>query len=83
MTLLTAEFVQRKSILKSHPIPGDGVQAPGYVTLRQWAPDQWATHFYNRQDGGFHHGRYFSGLDNAEADFTRRVTEYAPLLAAS
>jgi hypothetical protein len=39
---------------------------------------QYATHFYNSQDGGFHHGHYFTNLSNAEADFARRVTEYAP-----
>ncbi|MEG4589712.1 hypothetical protein QUA54_31525 [Microcoleus sp. MOSTC5] len=81
MNLLTAEFIQRKSILKSQPVPGDGVQAPGYVTLRQWATDQWAIHFYNAQDGGFHNGRYFNNLADAEVDFTDRVTEYAPLRA--
>jgi hypothetical protein len=83
MTSLTAEFIQHKSILKSHPIPGDGAQAPGAITLRQWGPDQWSTHFYNAQDGGFHNGRYFGSLPDAEVDFARRVVQYAPLLARS
>ena len=83
MTSLTAEFIQRKSIIKSHNIPGDGTQAPGAVTLRQWGENQWATHFYNAQDSGFHSGRYFGSLSKAEADFARRMTEYAPLLAHS
>lgn len=83
MTSLTAEFIQHKSILKSHNISGDGAQAPGAITLRQWGPGQYATHFYNVQDGGFHHGRYFGNLPDAEADFARRVTQYAPLLTTS
>jgi hypothetical protein len=72
-----AEFLATKQIIKSHLVPGDGAQAPGFVTLRQWG-EQYATHFYNSQDGGFHHGHYFTNLSNAEADFARRVTEYAP-----
>lgn len=83
MNPLTAEFVQRKSILKSHPVPGDGVQAPGFVTLRDWGDGQWATHFYNVQDGAFHNGHYFTSLADAEANFARRLTEYAPVWAAS
>jgi hypothetical protein len=72
-----AEFLATKQIIKSHLVPGDGAQAPGFVTLRQLG-QQYATHFYNSQDGGFHHGHYFTNLSNAEADFARRVTEYAP-----
>ena len=72
-----AEYLATKQIIKSHPIPGDGAQAPGFVTLRQWG-QQWATHFYNAQDGGFHNGHYFAKLNDAEVDFARRVTEYAP-----
>ena len=71
-----AEFLQAQQIIKAHPVPGDGAQAPGFLTLRQWG-QQYATHFYNSQDGGFHHGHYFSNLPDAEADFARRVSEYA------
>jgi len=52
-------------ILKLHPV------------LRQFG-EQWATHFYNDQDGGFHHGHYFATLDKAEADFLKRVAQYSP-----
>ncbi|MEG4406375.1 hypothetical protein [Microcoleus sp. MON2_D5] len=72
-----AEFLAAKQIIKSHLVPGDGAQAPGFVTLRQWGL-QYATHFYNAQDGGFHHGHYFPNLPQAEADFARRVNDYAP-----
>lgn len=76
-----AEYLATKQIIKSHPIPGDGAQAPGFVTLRQWG-EQYATHFYNSQDGGFHHGHYFSKLDDAETNFARRVKQYVSALIA-
>lgn len=72
---------QSHSILKSHPIPGDGGQAPGYITLREWCPgEEWVTHFFNAQDGGFYYGRYFTDLAEAEANFELRVKEYLGLL---
>ncbi|MEG3920693.1 MULTISPECIES: DUF5049 domain-containing protein [unclassified Microcoleus] len=72
---------QSHSILKSHPIPGDGGQAPGYITLREWRPnEEWVTHFYNCQDGGFYYGRYFTNLAEAEANFELRVKEYLGFL---
>ncbi|MEG4092792.1 hypothetical protein [Microcoleus sp. Pol12B4] len=72
---------QSHSILKSHPIPGDGGQAPGYITLREWRPnEEWVTHFYNCQDGGFYYGRYFTDLAEAEANFELRVKEYLGFL---
>ena len=72
---------QSHSILKSHPIPGDGGQAPGRITLREWRKDaEWVTHFFNLQDGGFYYGRYFTDLGEAEANFELRVKEYLGLL---
>jgi len=72
---------QNHPILKSHPIPGDGAQAPGRITLREWRKDkEWATHFYNVQDGGFYYGHYFTDLREAEANFELRVKEYLGLL---
>lgn len=71
---------QSHSILKSHPIPGDGGQAPGRITLREWGKEEWVTHFYNAQDGGFYYGRYFTDLTEAEANFELRVKEYLGLL---
>ncbi|MEG4286361.1 DUF5049 domain-containing protein [Microcoleus sp. A006_D1] len=70
----------QQSILKSHPIPGDRATAPGRITLREWCPNQeWVTHFYNLQDGGFYYGRYFTDLAEAEANFEQRVKEYLGL----
>jgi hypothetical protein len=70
-----------RPILKSHPIPGDGGQAPGRITLREWRKnEEWVTHFYNAQDGGFYYGRYFTDLGEAEANFELRVKEYLGLL---
>ena len=72
---------QNHPILKSHPIPGDGGQAPGRITLREWRKNkEWVTHFYNAQDGGFYYGRYFTDLGEAETNFELRVKEYLGLL---
>jgi Domain of unknown function (DUF5049) len=68
---------QSLPILKSHPIPGDGSATPGRITLREWrSGEEWVTHFYNIQDGGFYYGRYFTDLGEAEANFEQRVKEY-------
>jgi hypothetical protein len=77
-----AEFLATQQIIKSHPVAGDGAQAPGCLVLRQFGT-QYATHFYNEQDGGFYHGHYFSKLADAEVDFNRRVTQYAPTLTVN
>lgn len=72
---------QSQRILKSHPVPGDGSQAPGRITLREWRKnEEWVTHFYNLQDGGFYYGRYFTDLGEAAANFEERVKEYLGLL---
>lgn len=74
---MNAKNQNQQNILKSHPIPGDGGQAPGRITLREWRPNaEWVTHFYNLQDGGFYYGRYFTDLAKAEANFEVRVKEY-------
>ena len=69
----------QQNILKSYPIPGDRATAPGRITLKEWHPGEWVTHFYNLQDGGFHYGRYFTDYDEAEANFEQRVKEYLGL----
>lgn len=77
---MNAQNQRQQSILKSHPIPGDGSQAPGRITLREWRTDEeWVTHFHNLQDGGFYYGRYFTNLGEAEANFEQRVKEYLGL----
>ena len=74
---MNAQNPSQKSILKSHPIPGDGSGAPGRITLREWhSNEEWVTHFFNLQDGGFYYGRYFTDLGEAEANFELRVKEY-------
>lgn len=71
---------QSQRILKSHPIPGDGSGAPGRITLREWRTgEEWVTHFFNAQDGGFYYGSYFNDLGEAEANFELRVKEYLGL----
>ncbi len=77
---MNAQNQRQQNILKSHPIPGDGGQAPGRITLREWRPnEEWVTHFYNLQDGGFYYGRYFTDLAEAEANFEVRAKEYLGL----
>ncbi len=77
---MNAQNQRQQSILKSHLIPGDGGQAPGRITLREWRTgEEWVTHFYNLQDGGFYYGRYFTDLGEAEANFELRVKEYLGL----
>lgn len=77
---MNAQNQRQQSILKSHPIPGEGSQAPGRITLREWRKgEEWVTHFYNLQDGGFYYGRYFTDLAEAEANFEQRVKEYLGL----
>lgn len=80
MKPLTPEFIQAKSIIKSHPVPGGSGQAPGYVTLRKWG-EKWVTHFFNSQDGGFYCGHYWNTLNDAESSFKNRVEEYKQRLA--
>jgi len=78
---MNAQNQRQQSILKSHPIPGDGSQAPGRITLREWRPgEEWVTHFYNCQDGGFYYGHYFTDLAKAEANFELRVKEFLGFL---
>ena len=78
---MNAQNQRQQNILKSHPIPGDGGLAPGRITLREWRPnEEWVTHFYNLQDGGFYYGRYFTDLAEAEANFELRVKGYLGLL---
>lgn len=77
---MNAKNQSQQSILKSHPIPGDGSGVPGRITLREWRKDaEWVTHFFNLQDGGFYYGRYFTDLGEAEANFELRVKEYLGL----
>ena len=64
-------------LIKSHRIPGDGIRAPGCITLREWRPGQeWVTHFRNTQTGGYYYGKYFTNLADAEANFRERVFAY-------
>lgn len=61
-------------LIASFKVEGDGVQAPGSIVLRELdnSITPYATHFYNEQDRGYHHGHYFSTLKRATADFDER-----------
>ncbi len=64
-------------LIKAYSIPGDGAQAPGAITLREWRPGkEWVTHFRNLQSGGYYYGKYFTSLADAEANFRQRVLEF-------
>ena len=56
---------------RSMEIAGGG-SAPGHITLC-WTGSEYATHFFNTDDGGFHIGHYYASLDPAMVDFIARV----------
>lgn len=63
-------------VVKLEACQGDGVQAPGYVVMTYTGGSsaiQYAVHFFNVQDGGFHGGQYCQGLPRAERVFFERV----------
>lgn len=63
-------------LIKSCRLPDGGTQVPGAITLREWLPGQeWVTHFWNFQTGGYYYGRYFRSYLEAEANFRQRVLE--------
>ena len=69
-------------VLKSHRIPKQPGLAEGQIILREWrAGEEWATHFYNLEDGGYYHGHYFNSLEAGEADFEERVQQEAGCVA--
>jgi hypothetical protein len=70
---------QSHPILKSHPIPGDGGQAPGRITLREWRPnEEWVTHFTMPRMVDFITA-VLHRFREAEANFELRVKEYLGL----
>jgi hypothetical protein len=58
-------------LIKSIPIKGDGVQAPGAVTMCEIDNPHhpFAVHFFNAQDGGFHAGEYSKTRAEAEEKY--------------
>lgn len=76
--------VQREAIHKAF-MDGDGMQAPGAVTIRKVRDtangssfDEYAVHFANTQCGGYCDGGYHRTLAGAYEDFTKRLSRYDP-----
>jgi len=68
------------TVIKSIPILGDGVQAPGAVTMCEiGGAHPYAIHFFNEQDGGFHSGNYCPDRRSAEVVYAARVLRYGGL----
>ena len=58
-------------------VPGDGVQAPGYVTVCNiGGRHPYVVHFFNCQDGGFHMGNYCATWKEAQKVFAQKVARY-------
>ena len=59
---------QRKgwSLLLVRHTPAAVATAPGAITLCKVRMGEWATHYFNKEDGGFYHGHYHGN----EADAT-------------
>jgi hypothetical protein len=66
--------------MRSYPIPGDGIQAPGWVVLCRFTElhaEQWVTWFYNAQDRGLHQGDYTQmGEEVAVQMYERRCARH-------
>lgn len=75
-----AAVAKRKGweLLKAREVQGDGVQAPGFVTLcntgSRYQP--YVVHFFNSQDGGFYHGHYRDTILAADVEYDQQVARY-------
>jgi hypothetical protein len=81
MTLYDASHQAFKlgwGLIKSVPVLGDGIQAPGAVTMCErddfFLP--YIVHFFNAQDGGFHSGDYCPDREAAEEAYAARVLRF-------
>lgn len=65
-------------LIKSVKVPGDGVQAPGAVTMCKIENEShpFVIHFFNAQDGGFHSGDYCVDRAAAEVAYAKRVLRF-------
>ena len=60
-------------ILVSPVFPAHSGTASHQIVLR-YINREYVTHFYNVEDGGYHHGHYFSSETVARADYHSRVS---------
>ena len=65
-------------LIKSVTVHGDGVQAPGAVTMCELDDVlcPYVIHFFNAQDGGFHNGDYCHSREEAEEAYAKRVLRF-------
>lgn len=60
-------------LVEASPVFGDGIQAPGYIVLCNTRQEQYATYFFNEQDGGCHSGSYHDSEAQAFEAYDQRV----------
>lgn len=69
-------ITQGWTLMAMTPVRADGAQAPGAVTLCQVRSGEWAVHFFNGQDGGFHNGNYLQNLTTAREVFAEKSERF-------
>lgn len=66
------------TVLETKLVSGDGIQAPGAVTLCLIdGLHPYVVHFFNAQDGGFHSGDYCRDHKEAIAAFNQRARGFS------
>lgn len=64
-------------VLKSVAVLGDGVLAPGAVTMCKISgAHPYVIHFFNAQDGGFYQGNYCKTRAEADEAYMKRVLRF-------
>jgi len=63
-------------LLSAHKGVGDLIQAPGYITLCRIRRGEFAVHFFNVQDKGYHGGDYIRSQEAAMNSYIRRIQQY-------
>lgn len=64
-------------LIKSHYIGKlPGMPEAEIVLREKHTGDEWVTHYYNIELGGYSHGHYFFSLEEAEKDFQERIEPY-------
>jgi hypothetical protein len=74
-----AARVKGWELLRTRWVEGDGVQAPGWVTLCKNRPEpqpEYVVHFFNAQDGGFHEGKYHEQFLDVLLAYDTRCERY-------
>jgi len=62
-------------VVMVHHTPAAQATAPGAVTLCKVREDEWVTHQFNKEDGGFYHGHYHDNVMHAVEEWFERATK--------